>query len=42
MKGTRAFTAGQLCFSVSTQGTQIPKGSFCQGISEGDGPKGDS
>ena len=32
----------QLHFSVSTQGAQIPKGSFCQGISKGDGLKGDS
>ena len=42
MEGTRAFTASQLHFSVSTQGTQIPKGSFHQGISKGHGPKGDS
>ena len=42
MEGTGAFTASQLRFSVSTQGTQIPKSGFCQGISKGDGPKGDS
>ena len=32
----------QLHFSVSTQEAQIPKGGFCQGISKGYGPKGDS
>ena len=42
MEGARASTAGQLHFPVSTQGVQIPKGSVCQGISQGDGPKGDS
>ena len=42
MEGARAFTAGQLCFPVSTQGAQIPKGGVHQGISQGNGPKGDS
>ena len=39
---TGAFETSQLCFSVSTQGAKIPKGSFHQGISKGDGPEGDS
>ena len=42
MERTEAFTAGQLHFPVSTQGAQIPKGGVVQGISQGDGPKGDS
>ena len=42
MEGARAFTAGQLHFPVLTQGDQIPKGGVHQGISQGDGPKGDS
>ena len=42
MEGTRTFTAGQLHLPVSTQRTQISKGSVHQGISKGDGPKRDS
>ena len=41
MEGTRTFTAGQLCLPVSIQRTQIPKGGVHQGISKGDGFKGD-
>ena len=42
MERTRSFKTSQLCFLFSAQGAEIPKGSFCQGISKGDGPKGDS
>ena len=42
MERTRAFETSQLCFSDSAQGAEILKGGFHQGISKGDGPKGDS
>ena len=41
MEGTRTFTAGQLHLPVSIQRTQILKGGVHQGISKGDGLKGD-
>ena len=41
-EGLEHLKTSQLCFSFSTQGAKIPKGSFCQGISKEDGPKGDS
>ena len=41
-KGPEHLKHANYVFSDSAQGAEIPKGGFCQGISEGDGPKGDS
>ena len=41
-KGPEHLKQANYCFSDSAQGAEILKGSFHQGISKGDGPKGDS
>ena len=41
-KGPEHLQQATYVFQSQTQGTQIPEGSVCQGISKGDGPKGNS